>query len=92
MKEPKKLRGIYEREPGSGVWWIQYFDAEGRRHREKAGTRGNAIDLVQKRKNEVLTGKKLPEKLRVRLVRFEELTADAESYCKANNQGQQFDL
>jgi integrase len=48
--------------------------------------------LVQKRKTEVLAGKKLPEKLRARLVRFEEFAADAEAYCKANNQGQQFDL
>jgi len=46
---------------------------------------------VRKRKTEVLSGKKLPEKLRARLVRFEELANDAETYCKANNQGQQFD-
>jgi integrase len=91
-EELKKVRGVFEKEPGSGVWWIQYFDAEGRRRREIAGTRGNAIDLVGKRRNEKLTGKKLPEKLRRRKVRFEELTSAAEAYCKANNQGQQFDL
>jgi hypothetical protein len=75
-----------------GVWYIQYFDADGQRRREKAGSKGNAIDLYRKRKNEVLTGKKLPEKLRIRIVRFAELAEDAEVYCKANNQGQQFDL
>ena len=91
-KVVKKVRGVFERVPGSGVWWIQYFDTEGRRRREKAGTRSNAIDLVRKRKTEALSGKKLPEKLRARLVRFEELTKDAEAYCKANNQGQQFDF
>jgi integrase len=91
-REKKKIRGVFEKVPGSGIWWIQYFDAERRRRREIAGARGNAIDLVRKRKNEALAGKKLPEKLRGRVVRFEELTAAAEAYCKANNQGQQFDL
>jgi integrase len=95
MKQPreiKKVRGVFEKAAGSGIWWIQYFDADGRRRREKAGTRSNAIDLVRKRKTEVLSGKKLPEKIRARVVRFEELAEDAETYCKANNQGQQFDL
>jgi integrase len=91
-KEIKKVRGVFEKIPGSGVWWIQYFDADGQRRREKAGTRSDAILLVQKRRTEVLSGKKLPEKLRVRVVRFSELAEDAEMYCKANNQGQQFDL
>jgi len=91
QRSAKKVRGVFEKEPGSGVWWIQFFDAEGRRHREKVGSRGNAIDLYRKRKTEVLTGKKLPEKLRARVVRFSELAADAEAYCKTNNQGQQFD-
>jgi integrase len=90
--EVKKIRGVFEKIPGSGAWWIQYFDAEGRRRREKVGTRGNAIHLVRKRKTEVLAGKKLPETLRMRLVRFEELAQDAATYCKANNRGQQFDL
>jgi integrase len=40
----------------------------------------------------VLQGKKLPETLRARQVKFLELAVDAEGYCKANNQGQQFDL
>ena len=57
-----KHRGVFEKEPG--VWWIHWYDAEGRCHREKAGTKSNAIDLYRKRKNEALAGKKLPEKLR----------------------------
>ena len=89
-KGSKKVRGVFEKMPG--VWYIQYFDVDGRRRREKAGSKGNVIDLYRKRKNEVLTGKKLPEKLRARVVRFAELAEDAEAYCKANNQGQQFDF
>jgi site-specific recombinase XerD len=88
----KKVRGVFEKLPGSSIWWIQYFDSEGRRRREKAGTRGSAIDLYRKRKQQALEKKKLPERLRVRMVRFDELAKDAEAYCKANNQGQQFDL
>jgi len=91
-KSSKKIRGVFEKVPGSGIWWIQYFDSGGRRRREKAGTRGNAKKLVEKRRTETLTAKKLPEKLRARVVRFNELAGDAELYCKANNRGQQFDL
>lgn len=92
QRSTKKVRGVFEKESGSNVWWIQFFDSDGRRRREKVGSRANAIDLYRKRKTEVLTGKKLPEKLRSRVVRFLELAEDAESYCKSNNQGQQFDI
>jgi integrase len=92
MKQPKKVRGVFEKVSGSGVWWIQYFDADGRRRREKAGTRSNANILVERRRQEALTGKKLPEKLRARVVPFRELAEDAEAYCKAHNRGQQFDV
>ena len=45
----KKLRGIYERIPGSQIWWVQWFDGAGNRHREKAGTKAAAIKLQAKR-------------------------------------------
>ena len=35
-------RGLFERPAGSGVWWVQYFDREGRRHREKVGSKSAA--------------------------------------------------
>jgi site-specific recombinase XerD len=87
----KKIRGVFEKVPGSGVWWVQYFDAQGRRRREKAGLKGAAGILYRKRKTEALQGKKLPERLRARTVRFSELAKDALEYCKENNLGQQFD-
>jgi hypothetical protein len=86
-KEVKKARGVFERPPGFGIWWIQYFDSDGRRRREKAGTRDNAKKLVEKRRTERLTAKKLPEKLRARVVRFNELAEDAKSYSKEHNRG-----
>jgi site-specific recombinase XerD len=82
--EDRKLRGIYERQPGSKIWWIRYADATGRIRREKAGTRGAAIKLYQKRKTEVLQGKKLPENLRAPMVGFAELAKDALAYSKAH--------
>ncbi len=63
-KVPVRLRGIFERVVGSGIWWIRYTDASGRLRREKAGTRSAAILLYRKRKQEALEGRKLPEKLR----------------------------
>jgi integrase len=39
-------RGIFEKAPGSGIWWIRFNDAQGRYRREKAGTKGMAIDLA----------------------------------------------
>jgi integrase len=64
MKQEKKHRGIFERPKGSGIWYVRYIDASGRLRREKAGTKGAAIDLYRKRKQEALEGRKLPEKLR----------------------------
>src|ERR1700683_1658334 len=29
------VRGVIERSPHSGIWWISYIDAERKRHREK---------------------------------------------------------
>ena len=75
-REPKKIRGVFEKVAGSGDWWICYFDADGKKRREKAGRRGDAIDLYRKRKAEALQRKKLPEKLRVRTLSFSNL-ADA---------------
>jgi hypothetical protein len=34
-KVEKQYRGVFEREPG--VWWIHYYDTEGKRRREKVG-------------------------------------------------------
>ncbi len=54
-------RGIFERPAGSGVWWVQYFDREGRRHREKVGSKSAAKAVYQQRKTEVRLEKFDPE-------------------------------
>ncbi|HWG36181.1 MAG TPA: site-specific integrase [Terriglobales bacterium] len=72
-RKPPKVRGIFERPKSSGIWWIRYSDAGGREHREKAGTRGMAMALLEKRRMERRQGKKLPETLRRRQVPVGEL-------------------
>lgn len=86
-----KVRGVYEKVPGSNVWWIRYADASSRIRREKVGPKSAAIKLYQKRKTEVMQGKKLPETLPRRVILFSEIADDARAYCEANNQGFQFD-
>jgi integrase len=86
-----KQRGIFEKTPNSGVWWIRYTDAAGRLRREKAGTKSAAIDLYRKRKQQALEGIKLPERLRRRVVPFSELAEDARAYVQANNAGARSD-
>jgi site-specific recombinase XerD len=80
----RHCRGVFEKTPGTGEWWIRYADSTGRFRREKAGTKSVAIALYRKRKMEALEGKKLPEKLRRATVTFAEISRDALAYSKAN--------
>ncbi len=77
-----RLRGIFEKAPGSGVWWIRYADQRGKLRREKVGTKSAAIMLYRKRKTEILQGKKLPEAVRRRTITFGELAQDALRYSE----------
>jgi hypothetical protein len=79
-KSRRKERGVFEKVPGTGVWWIRYIDAQGRFRREKVGTWTNARDLYYKRKMQAFEGKKLPEKLRRATVAFAEIAHDAPTY------------
>jgi site-specific recombinase XerD len=89
-RESAKVRGVYEREPG--IWYIRFVDSQGRYRREKAGTKGAAIDLYRKRKTEALQGKKLPEKLRRATVTFADIARDALAYSKTNKLSYRNDL
>jgi site-specific recombinase XerD len=85
-------RGIYEKFPDSGVWWIRYADTMGRIRREKAGSKSSALTLYRKRKTEALQGKKLPENLRTPAVSFAELAHDALVYSKTHKRTYEDDL
>jgi integrase len=82
MAEP--IRGLYEREPESGVWWIRWTDSFGKLHREKAGRRSDAQTLLAKRRTETLQKKKLPEHFRKK-VTFNSLCDDAIEHSRASN-------
>jgi integrase len=92
VKERAKQRGIFEEVPGSGVWWIVYFDQFGKRHREKAGTKSVAIKLYGKRKQHVLDAKKLTELFRKPSVNFSQLIEDALAYSKSNKRSYKTDV
>ena len=83
-KARRNPRGVFEKVPGSGEWWVCYWDAQGRKRREKVGTKSNAILLYRKRKTEALQGKKLPEKLRRATISFADIAKDALAYSKAH--------
>jgi integrase len=87
----RKARGVFEKIPGSGIWWTCYYDGTGRRRREKAGTWAAARDLYIKRKNEALRGKKLPETLRRKTVTFAEIAKDALAYSKQHKRDYRHD-
>ena len=85
-------RGVYEKVPGSGEWWIRYNDSTGRYRREKAGSKSVAIKLVDKRRTQALEGKKLPERLRRATVSFAEIAKDALAWSKTEKRHHRDDL
>jgi site-specific recombinase XerD len=87
-----RQRGVYEKAPGSGIWWVRYADAMGRIRREKAGTKSSALTLYRKRKTESLQRKKLPENLRSPMVSFAELAREALAYSKAHKRSYDDDV
>jgi integrase len=83
VTKPKKKnpRGLFERPPGSGVWWINYY-VDGKQHREKAGTITAARQLYQKRKADDRDGKKLPTLRNTRFITIGELIDDVLVYVE----------
>jgi site-specific recombinase XerD len=79
------VRGVFEKVPGSNIWWMHYADATGRRRREKVGTKSAAIKMYRLRKSQVWENKKLPPSVRMqRVVRFSELVQDMLAYSKTH--------
>jgi hypothetical protein len=75
-KVVRKERGVFEKEPGSGIWWVRYY-IDGRERREKAGRRGDAIKLYKLRKTDALRGVKLPTNMKHKGVRFKVIAQEA---------------
>ncbi|MFZ0636715.1 MAG: tyrosine-type recombinase/integrase [Candidatus Acidiferrales bacterium] len=76
------MRGIFERPPRSGVFWISYTDGAGQRHREKVGRRDEALATYFARRRQVLEGNYVPPEARRRALTFRELANAAISHRK----------
>ena len=75
-KVVKKERGVFEKIPGSGIWWIR-FKHEGLERREKVGNRGDAIKLYRDRKTAIARAEKLPQTMREKNVTLTQIGQDA---------------
>jgi integrase len=82
-----KVTGVWEKVPGSGIWWIRYRK-DGVLHREKVGRKSDALALYQKRKNEIRAGTKLPENMRRASIRFGQLAEDIRRYSEKHHRDQ----
>lgn len=79
----KSVRGIDEHPAGSGVWWIHYY-VNGKRHREKAGRKSDAVALYQKRKADARRKLKLPELVPAKAVTFGHLSDMAVKHAETH--------
>ena len=43
VTEKREIQGVFEHKRQPGVWCIDYYDREGRRHREKIGKASEQI-------------------------------------------------
>jgi integrase len=85
-----KERGIYEKVPGTGIWWTRWTDSEGKLHRELAGTIGNARKRIAERRAEKMRGqapmmRRQPKPQQGEVLQFGELITDALAYSGKNN-------
>jgi len=75
-KVVRKERGVFEKMPGSDIWWIR-FKVAGVEHREKVGRRGDAIKLYKIRKADILRGVKMPANMKDKGIKFSLLAQEA---------------
>ena len=78
MKLP---RGVYEKVPGSGEFWIRFADAMARIRREKVGTLEEAQTRLRIRKEEAKLGALPKLAWRRRPVLFSKIAKDALEYA-----------
>lgn len=58
-REVPKVKGVYERKSGSGIWYIRYTDEHGELQRESIGPRSLAIQILKERTGEVARRKRV---------------------------------
>src|ERR1700722_15343332 len=74
-----KSRGVFERPPLSGIFWIDYRDGGGSRHRERIGSRADALEALRSRQREVADGRFTAPRARARArsLTFRELALES---------------
>lgn len=70
--KPRAQQGVQEWPPGSGKFRIDYYDREGRRHREIIGSEKLAINVYRQRKTEIWEGRFIPKSQQPKIT-FKEL-------------------
>ncbi len=80
-KTTRLPRGIFEKNPGSKVYWIRYVSADGKLHRERIGSKKDAVEALGKRRDEKIKGK-LPTIAKISFT-FSELVDDAVKFLKS---------
>jgi len=81
LTRAKPHRGVFEDARRTGVWWIHYYDAAGKRHREKIGAHQDAIDAYIERKVQIRGGTFTPPG-RKDQIGFKQLMEEALNYKK----------
>jgi integrase len=75
-QDEEKVKGVYEKVPGSGVYWIR-FKRNGVTRRERVGAKADAEKLYMIRKVAIYKNEKLPPTQPSRGIRFSEIGQDA---------------
>lgn len=84
----EKHKGVYEKHPGTGIWWIRYTNVQGKRVTESVGRHGDAVTLYQQRMTEKRTGLIIPIAKTARKVKLSALIEDALTFSKGNHTDQ----
>jgi integrase len=84
----EKHKGVYEKYPGSGIWWIRYTNAQGKRVTESIGRHSDAVTIYQQRVTEKRSGILIPIGKSARGVKFASLVEDALKFSEGNHRDQ----
>jgi site-specific recombinase XerD len=80
----ERHKGVYEKHPGSGIWWIRYTK-DGTRLTESIGSHSDAVEIIQQRMVEIRKGVRLSNSGGRRGTKFSVLVTDAISYSNRHH-------
>jgi site-specific recombinase XerD len=81
--EYEKVRGVFERVKGSGIWWVEHWP-NGKRQLKKVGSHEDAVNQKKIFEAEKIHKQVFPEALIIAPVKFKELCEDAKAFTKKN--------